>query len=76
MLEMIEADLKLVMWMFLGTRMNDILESDVRLSKHDYGSRKGHSTENSLLEKRLMIDHVKNGRGECSHCVRSRSLLW
>ena len=59
MLEMIEADLQFSIRMFLGTRMNERVESDVRLSKCDYGSRKGCSIENVLLEKRLMIDHAK-----------------
>ena len=49
--------------MHLGIRINDRVESDVRLSKHNYGSIKGCSIENALLEKRLIIDHEKNGGG-------------
>jgi hypothetical protein len=50
-LEMIEADLQLVMRVFLGIRMNDRIEMDSRVSKYNYGSRKGYSIENALLEK-------------------------
>ena len=74
-LEMIVADLQLVMRMCLGTRMNERVESDARLSKYDYGSRKGYSIENELLAKRLIMHHVKNRRGECVCYVRSRSVL-
>ena len=72
---MIEADLELVMRMCLGSRTNERVESDVRLSKHDCGSRKGCSTENRLLEKRLMLHHAKNGRTKCVGHIRSRSVL-
>ena len=51
MLEMIEADLQLVMRMHLGSRMNERFDSDNRALKYDHGSRKGHSMENGLLEK-------------------------
>ena len=37
---MIEANLQLVIRMGLGTRMNERVKSDVRLSKYNYGSRK------------------------------------
>ena len=60
---MIEAGLQLVMRMCLGTRINEKAESDVRISMHNYGSRKGCSIENESLEKRLTMDHAKNGRG-------------
>ena len=59
-LEMIEADLQLVMRIFLGSRMNERIETDVRISKYNYGSRSGYSIENALLEKRLTIDHGKH----------------
>ena len=36
-LEMIEADLQLAMRIFLGTRMNERIENDARVSKHNHG---------------------------------------
>ena len=56
---MIEVDLQLVMITCLGSRMNERVESDARLSKYKHGSRKLHSIENALLEKILIIDHAK-----------------
>ena len=50
-LEMIEADLQLVMRICLGSRMNERIETDARISKYNYGSRSGYSIENVLLEK-------------------------
>ena len=43
--------------------MNERVDSDIRLSKHDHGSRKGRPIENASLEKRLIIDHEKNAGG-------------
>ena len=68
MLEMIEVDLQLVMRMCLGARMNEIVGSDKRASKYNYGSRKGHSIEKDSLEKRLMFDHAKKTE-ELNACV-------
>ena len=48
------------MRMCVGSRINERVDSDVRSSKHNYGSRKVHSIENELLEKRLTLDHAKN----------------
>ena len=62
-LEMIEADLQLVMRKHLGIRMNERVETDLRMSKYNCGSRTGCSIENEMLEKRLIMDHEKNGRG-------------
>ena len=56
---MIKADLQLVMRMFLGSRMNERIENDARISKYNCGSRSGYSIENALLEKRLIMDHAK-----------------
>ena len=58
-LEMIEADLQLVMRACLGCRMNERVETDKIVSKYNYGSRKGSFIENDLIEKRLMFDHAK-----------------
>ena len=59
MLETIDACLQLVMRTCLGSRMNERVDSDARISKYDYGSSWGHSIEKKLLEKRLTIDNAK-----------------
>ena len=56
---MIEVDLQLVIRMHLRGRMNERVESDKRVSKHNYGSRKGHYMENALSQKTLVFDHAK-----------------
>ena len=56
---MIEVDLQLVTQMLLGSRMNERIEIDVRMSKHNYGSINGYSIENALSEKRLIMNHRK-----------------
>ena len=66
-LEMIEADLQLVMRTCLGVRMDDRVETDSRVSKCNHGSRKGHSIENALLEKRLIFDLAKKTEDSCAH---------
>ena len=58
-LEMIEICLQLVMRACLGGRMNESLDTDKRVSKYNYESRKGHYIENDLLEKTLMFDYAK-----------------
>ena len=45
----------------LGIRTHDRVDLDDRTSKHNHGSIKGCSIENTLLEKRLMMDHEKTG---------------
>ena len=52
----IEAELQLLMRMFLGLSMTENYENDNRMSKHNYGSRKGCSIESALLKKRLIFD--------------------
>ena len=44
--------------------MNERIETDARVSKHNYGSRSGHSIENALLEKRLIVGQAKKSGEE------------
>ena len=44
------------MHIFLGLRCKNILEEDIRVSKFNYGSRKGYSIDNTILEKYLICD--------------------
>ena len=50
-IQIIEVCLQTLMRTFLGSRMTENYENDVRISKHDCGSRKDHSIESALLEK-------------------------
>ena len=53
----------------IGSRMNERLDSNYRTSKDNYGSRKGHSIENVLLEMIFVMDHEK--KGEENVCAMS-----
>ena len=53
---LIEADWQHVMRIYLGEEEEEIIESDTRFSKSNYGSRKNYSIESALLEKRLIFD--------------------
>ena len=68
-LEMIEADLQLVMRMHLWGWTNERVESDKRSSKQNYGSREGHSIENALLETMLIFDHAKKTEESNVHAM-------
>jgi hypothetical protein len=62
-IQLIEADLQLMMRIFIGLRNDTEIEKDTRLSKYNYGSRPGYSIDVALLEKRLMYDaSVRNGQ--------------
>ena len=52
-MQIIEADLQLLMRIFLRLRIEENYEDDKRMSKHNYGSRKFYSIESLLLEKRF-----------------------
>ena len=54
---LIEADWQYVMRMYLDDGEEEIIETDNRFSKSNYGSRKNYSIESALLEKQLILDH-------------------
>jgi len=54
---LIEADLQLLMRIFLDATKQELIENDSRFSTANYGSRKNFSIETALLEKRLILDH-------------------
>ena len=67
--QLIEADLQLLMRMFIGGRTEGVIEKDQRISKFNYGSRANYSIENAILEKRLMCDlSIRDGK-EMMHNV-------
>ena len=59
-MQKIEVYLQLLMTIFLGLRIAKDYENYNRMSKHNYGPRKGHSIESASLEKRLILDLAKN----------------
>jgi len=58
-MQIIEAYLQSLMRTFLSLRIEHKIEKEKRLSKYDYGSRKGYSAEVALLDKRLLLDFAK-----------------
>ena len=55
-IQLIEADLQLLMRIFLGLRDNKQIESDEMFLKSNYSSRKNYSIESAILEKWLIYD--------------------
>ena len=68
---MIEVDTQFIIRVFLGGRMNNKVKEEKRLSKYDYGHRKGYSAKTALLEKRLIFNCVKNRSCERACDIRS-----
>ena len=54
---LIEADMQNVMRIFLNDRDEEIIETDERFSKANYGSRKNYSIKTAMLEKQLTFDN-------------------
>ena len=54
---LIEADLQLIMRIYFKDPHEEIIETDKRFSKSNYGSRKNYSIESAILEKRLSFDN-------------------
>ena len=62
-IQLIEADLQLLMRIYIGGRNNRNIENNKRLSKFNYGSRTNYSIETAILEKRLMYDiAIRDGK--------------
>ena len=56
-IQLIEADLQMIMRIFINYRNKGKIESNSRISKVNYGSHNQYSFENSILEKRLIYNH-------------------
>ena len=54
---LIEADIQNIMRIYLEDLDEEMIESDDRFSKSNYGLRKNYSIETAILEKRLTFDH-------------------
>ena len=55
-IQLIEADLQLLIRIFMGSRNEDLIEKDHRISKSNFESRKYYSIETVILKKRLLYD--------------------
>ena len=66
-MQLIEADLQLLMRMHIGGRNDKNVENDDRLSKFNYGSRANYSMQTAMLEKRLIHDLVVRERKMMMH---------
>jgi len=61
-IQLIEADFQLLMRVFIGSRNDENVAKEDRLSEFNYGSRHNYSIETAILEKRLMYDSsIRNG---------------
>ena len=58
-MQIIEADLKLLMRILLGLLIAENYENDRIISKDNCGSREGHSIDSAMLEKILIFDLAK-----------------
>ena len=56
-IQLIKADLQLLMRFFVNTRNKSSIETDERISKSNYGSRPGYSIQDAILEKKLVFDN-------------------
>ena len=71
---LIEADLQLIMRIYFDDQEEEIIESDERFSKANYGSRKNYSIESAILEKRLAFDNsLINGNNTIYHLTDLQS---
>ena len=62
-IQLIEADLQLLMRIYVGGRNNANIEDNKRLSKFNYSSRLNYLIETAILEKRLMYDiAIRDGK--------------
>ena len=57
MIILIEGDLQILIRKYLRLESEELIESDKRFSKANYGSRKNFSIEIAILEKRLIFSN-------------------
>jgi len=55
-IQLIEADLQLIMRIFIKNRNNRSIETDFNILKFNFGLRRNYSIENALLEKCLIYN--------------------
>ena len=57
MIQLIEADLQILIRIFVNERNSGRIETNLRISKCDYRSRKEYSIKDVILEKRISYDN-------------------
>jgi hypothetical protein len=55
-IQLIEADLQLIIRIFIKNRVNGLIELDINISNFNFGSRRNYFIEDALLEKWLIYD--------------------
>jgi len=55
-IQLIEANLQLIIRILLGNRNNGAIKVDERISKYNYRSSRNYNIEEAILEKRLIYD--------------------
>ena len=68
-IQTLEEDSQLMMRIFLRKLIEGRYESDKRLYKHEYWSRKGYSIESASLEKRFIFDLAKSTEEVFSYTI-------
>ena len=53
-IQLVEADLQLLMRIFVGNRTSGLIKDDPSISKFNFRSRKLYSIDEAILEKRLI----------------------
>ena len=56
-IQLIEANLQIIIRIFINYRVKGKIEQDSRISKANYRSRGKYSIENTILEKRIIYDY-------------------
>ena len=56
LIQLVEANLQLLIRIFISTRIESLIEKDLHISKFSFGSRKLYFIDKAILEKRLVYD--------------------
>ena len=75
-IQLIEADLQLVMRIFLGLRNEGIIENNDQFSKFNFGLRVRYSIEEAILEKRLLHNSSIQNKEETMHIITDLSACY
>jgi len=62
-IQLIEVDLQLLMRIFIGGWIDEVIENNERILKFNYRLQRNYSIETAILEKRLMYDlAIRDGK--------------
>lgn len=68
-IQLIEADLQLLMRIFFSLRTEGNIETDQRIAQCNFGSRRGYSVESCILEKRLLYESNLFDKTQLVHTI-------